>query len=202
MEQSFSDRVRSVLGENSSTPAETGDGWFSRFRQSLPWADGYTAVPTTTNSDSDALFNRSDFTLSRWERILLFALCLIGSITCYTVACFMFPTLVLRPRKFILLWTYGSILCVLAFAILIGFKAHFVQLVSSERLPTTLAYFLTLACTLVSTVKLHSTILSIVFGVMHLLALIAYIVAFFPFGARTVSLGSRIASRSLSNWLP
>ncbi|EPY51941.1 transporter Sft2 [Schizosaccharomyces cryophilus OY26] len=200
MEDSFRSRLQSVLERTGEAASESTNTWYERVKSSLPWTNDYSEVPTNANGNS--YFQSSDFSLSRWERYMLFGLCLLGSFACYAIACFMFPVLILKPRRFVLLWTMGSLLAVFGFAILLGFKAHFEQLITKERLPITLGYFASLAATVVSTIYLKSSILSIVFGAIHILTFIAYLIAFFPFGTRTVSFGARMASRSMSNWLP
>ncbi|CAB90797.1 Protein transport protein sft2 [Schizosaccharomyces pombe] len=201
MEGSFQSRLQSIIQRTGETTAESTNSWYNRLRTSMPWSNDYTEIPTNA-SGGNSYFQSSEFSLSRWERYMLFGICLLGSLACYAIACFMFPVLVLKPRKFVLLWTMGSLLAVLGFAIVQGFVAHFRQLTTMERLPITLSYFVTLLATIIATIKIKSTILSIVFGVLHILSFVAYLIAFFPFGTRTVSLGTRMASRSLSNWLP
>lgn len=82
----------------------------------MPWSNDYTEIPTNA-SGGNSYFQSSEFSLSRWERYMLFGICLLGSLACYAIACFMFPVLVLKPRKFVLLWTMGSLLAVLGYVI-------------------------------------------------------------------------------------
>lgn len=56
--------------------------------------------------------------------------------------------LVLKPRKFAVAFTLGSLLFMGGFSVLMGPVAHFKHLISPERLPFTAAYFGSLGLTL------------------------------------------------------
>jgi hypothetical protein len=54
--------------------------------------------------------NAAWFALSRWERLLVFGSCVLGAAVCFVLAFVLMPVLVVKPRKFVVLWTVGSIL--------------------------------------------------------------------------------------------
>ncbi|EDV23876.1 uncharacterized protein TRIADDRAFT_57527 [Trichoplax adhaerens] len=66
----------------------------------------------------------------------------------YCQAAFLMPFLVLRARKFALLFTLGSLFTIGSFSMLWGPVNHLKHLFSSERLTFTLTYFLSLFVTL------------------------------------------------------
>ena len=82
------------------------------FRQS-----GYIRLPTS-QQDLPAQLpaptarqeNAAWFALSQWERIIVFACCVLGAAACFVMAFVLMPVMVMKPRKFVVLWTVGSIL--------------------------------------------------------------------------------------------
>jgi len=73
-----------------------------------------------------------------------------------------------------------------SFAILRGPVTHFKHICSMERLPFTLAYFGSLVGTLYFSIFARSYILSIVFIVIQIIALVWYFFGNFPSGGRTM----------------
>jgi hypothetical protein len=89
---------------------------------------------------------------------------------------------------------------------------------SKERLPFSVTYFCSLALTLYFSLgvrffpqmstfihclsQAHSQIGSLVCGVIQVLALISYVLAYFPGGTQTLRLGGSLALRGAGNLLP
>lgn len=141
------------------------------------------------------------FELSRWDRMLIFALTFGGSICCYLICIFLFPVLSLKPRKFALLWSLGSILFLISFGVLQGVKAYLLHLFLSTRIIFTVVFVFSIVMTLVSSVGLKSTLLSIIFAVIQLLSAIWYTVSYFPLGKQTLNLASTVARGQVDNWI-
>ncbi|CAG8733174.1 17985_t:CDS:2, partial [Acaulospora morrowiae] len=112
------------------------------------------------------------FALSRWQRLVGFGVFLAAGALCLLIAFMTLPMMVLRPAKFAVTFTMGSILILLSFAILHGPVAHIRHVSSRERLPFTIAYFISMAATLYFALGLKSTILALIFGVIQVIALI------------------------------
>ncbi|TFY61872.1 hypothetical protein EVG20_g6894, partial [Dentipellis fragilis] len=74
--------------------------------------------------------------------------CLAGAAVCFAVAFFTLPLLALRPAKFALSFSLGSLLVMFGFSVLIGPINHIKHLVSKERLPFSIAYLASLGLTL------------------------------------------------------
>lgn len=64
-------------------------------------------VPSAPPAQQD---NAAWFALSQWDRIIVFVCCVLGAAVCFVLAFVLMPVLVLKPRKFVILWTVGSIL--------------------------------------------------------------------------------------------
>lgn len=141
------------------------------------------------------------FEMSRWDRMLIFALTFGGSACCYAICIFLFPVLLLKPRKFALLWSLGSIFFLVSFGVLQGFRPYMTHLFSSTRLIFTVVFLTSIFLTLFSALSLRSTILSIVFAVVQLVSAIWYTVSYFPMGQQTLNLASSVARSQVSSWI-
>ncbi|GMM29334.1 Sft2 protein [Martiniozyma asiatica (nom. inval.)] len=134
---------------------------------------------------SSSVEEPSWFQLSRFERIAGFFILIIGSFVCFALGFFLLPVLTLKPRKFVMLWTLGSLLFFLSFGVLQGPMAYIAHLSSKERLPFTVVFVSCVIGTLYSAVVLKSTILSLVMGIVEFMGVLWYTLSYFPFGAQT-----------------
>lgn len=141
------------------------------------------------------------FELSRWDRMLIFALTFGGSVCCYLICIFLFPVLSLKPRKFALLWSLGLIFFLVSFGVLQGFQAYVTHLLSSTRLIFTVVFVTSIILTLISSLSLKSTLLSILFAAIQLISAIWYSVSYFPMGQQTLNLASSVARSQAESWL-
>lgn len=141
------------------------------------------------------------FELSRWDRMLIFGLTFGGSMCCYLICIFLFPVLSLKPRKFALLWSLGSILFLISFGVLQGAKAYILHLFLSTRIIFTVIFVTSIVLTLVSSVGLKNTLLSIIFAIIQLLSAVWYTVSYFPLGKQTLNLAGSVARGQVDNWI-
>jgi len=158
------------------------------------------AIPLRSDERSNE--EEAYFALSRWDRLLGFGACLLGAAACFFVAFLTLPALALMPRKFALAFSLGSLLVMIGFAILVGPINHLKHLVSKERLPFTIPYFVSLGLTLYFSVGLKSYIGSIIFAIVQIVALVSYIAAYFPGGTQTLRFGGSMALRGAGSLLP
>ncbi|KZT24941.1 ER-to-golgi vesicle protein transport Sft2 [Neolentinus lepideus HHB14362 ss-1] len=169
---------------------------FSRFYNAI--GGGYVPLRSSERSNEEEAY----FALSRWERLLGFGACLLGAVVCFLVAFFTMPLLALRPAKFALAFSLGSLLVMFGFSVLVGPINHVKHLLSKERLPFSLAYFSSLGLTLYFSLGAHSYIGSLIFAVIQVVALISYVLAYFPGGIQTLRFGSQMAFRGAGSLLP
>ncbi|KAK7035363.1 Protein transport protein sft2 [Paramarasmius palmivorus] len=108
----------------------------------------------------------------------------------------------MRPSKFALAFSLGSLLVMLGFSVLIGPINHIKHLVSKERLPFTFIYFTSLGLTLYFSLGLHSFFGSLISGIVQIVALVAYVLAYFPGGTQTLRMGGSLALRGAGSLLP
>ncbi|SCU89364.1 LAME_0E03136g1_1 [Lachancea meyersii CBS 8951] len=123
------------------------------------------------------------FTLTRVERLMLFVCCILGSVACFTLCAFLLPVLAVKPRKFGLLWSMGSLLFVGAFGVLQGPVAYLKHISSRERLPFSAFFFASCFLTIYFAAFQKSALLTIPCALLELVAVIYYAVSYFPFGA-------------------
>ncbi|KAK4051475.1 protein transport protein sft2 [Microbotryomycetes sp. JL221] len=140
---------------------------FQRFYSSISGG-----IPVRSNERTNE--EEAYFALSRWERFLGFLLCCGGAVVCFMLAFFVgLPLLAIKPRKFAVAFSLGSILFMVGydiekkskitrcggvtdrvfqfqsrFAILQGPVAHIKHIFTAERLPFTGAYVGSLVGTL------------------------------------------------------
>ncbi|KIO27807.1 hypothetical protein M407DRAFT_243258 [Tulasnella calospora MUT 4182] len=168
---------------------------FSRFYTSV---SGYVPLRSNEHTNEEEAY----FALSRWERLLGFLACLLGAAVCFFVAFMTLPLLALRPGKFALAFSLGSLLVMFGFAVLSGPINHLKHLVAPERLPFSAAYIGSLIATLYFSVVQQSYLGSIIGAIVQIIALITYIAAYFPGGTQTIRFGGQMLLRGAGSSLP
>ncbi|KAG8908761.1 protein transport protein sft2 [Tulasnella sp. 403] len=168
---------------------------FSRFYNSL---SGYVPLRSGEHTNEEEAY----FALSRWERLLGFLACLLGAAVCFFVAFMTLPLLALKPGKFALAFSLGSLLVMFGFAVLVGPINHIKHLASPERLPFSAAYLGSLIATIYFSVGRKSYIGSIIGAIVQIIALITYIAAYFPGGTQTIRFGGQMLLRGAGSALP
>ncbi|CAF4843057.1 unnamed protein product, partial [Rotaria sp. Silwood1] len=86
--------------------------------------------------------------LSRKQRILGFMVCLVMGIFCMLLATLYIPVIVIKARKFALLFSFGSLFFLSSFSMLWGPTNHLKHLTNVDRLPFSISYLVTLICTI------------------------------------------------------
>ncbi|GAA6022318.1 hypothetical protein JCM10207_003283 [Rhodosporidiobolus poonsookiae] len=179
---------------DDSQPTEASP--FARFTAAL--SGGIPLRSSDRTNEEEAYF-----ALSRWERFLGFLLCIGGATACFAVSFFIgLPMLALKPRKFAVSFSLGSILFMVGFAVLQGPLAHLKHIFSAERIPFTAAYFGSLFLTLFFALVKHSYLATLLCGAIQCCALVFYFVSYFPGGFQTLSFGGRMALRGAGSLLP
>ncbi|KAH3662037.1 hypothetical protein OGAPHI_006218 [Ogataea philodendri] len=140
-------------------------------------------------------------TLSYFERMALFAVTLIGSFVCYGLCLILLPLLSLKPRKFAVLWSLGSILFLTSFAFMNGLSKFTAHLISKERLWFTISFIGSIVATLWFCLVWKYTLVVIICGAIQLIASIAYTVSYFPYGRQGLSLTGTAARAQLDSWI-
>jgi len=184
-----------VTDDSSNTTGGESQSTWTRWTS---LAGAYVPLRSHERSNEEEAY----FALSRWERLLGFGACLLGAAACFLVAFLSLPLLVLRPAKFALAFSLGSILVMFGFAVLSGPVAHLKHLFSKERLTFTAAYFISLGLTLYFSIGLKSYLGSLIAGIVQVIALVSYVLAYFPGGTATLRFGGQMAMRGAGSLLP
>ncbi|BGP57974.1 hypothetical protein JCM8202_001936 [Rhodotorula sphaerocarpa] len=187
---------RWAQGTNDDSQPASEQSPFARFTAALS-----SGIPLRSGERSNE--EEAYFALSRWERFVGFLLCIAGAAACFVVSFLIgLPLLAIKPRKFAVAFSLGSILFMVGFGVLQGPLAHLKHIFSTERLPFTAAYFGSLILTLVFALVKHSYLGTLVCGIIQCVALVSYFVSYFPGGVQTLSYGSRMAMRGAGSLLP
>jgi hypothetical protein len=122
------------------------------------------------------------------QRFQVFCALIIASALFFALAFFVgMPMITVRPQKFALSFTCGSLTFMGSFVVLRGPVAHFSGLISMERLPFTSLYFASMLGTLYSTFTFRGAkgyIIVLAFSVLQILSLLWYLVTFLPGGSQ------------------
>lgn len=147
---------------------------------------------TAEPPDTDVWFSKAKEdpclpSLTKKQRILGFMFCLVMAIFCFFMCSLYIPVLVLKARKFALLYSMGSAFFLMSFAALWGPMNHIKHLLSGDRLPFTLIYFLTIGATLYFSMWRRSYLLTLLCAVVQLLVMTWYIISYIPGGQTGLS---------------
>jgi len=144
--------------------------------------------------------------ISKTQRIVGFFMLLITGLFCFGMAGLCLPFLILKLRKFVLLYTMGSMFTIGSFSMLWGPYNHMKHICSYERLPFTLGYFATMTATLYSAIWMKSTPLTLVFATLQIVSLAWYIFSYLPGGTTGLKFFSKLfasfCTKTVSKSLP
>ncbi|KAJ6131136.1 hypothetical protein N7523_001596 [Penicillium sp. IBT 18751x] len=212
---SFRDSVNS-LGWSRRDPdlpvrtnASQDTSVFSRLQSLNPFGQGgYVQLPTHNEGPGAPLpaptrqqEEEGFFALSRWDRMLIFGACNLGAAVCFLICFFLFPVLTLKPRKFAVLWSVGSVLFLLSWAVLMGPWSYAKHLISGSRLPFTAAYFGSIGLTLYFAIGRQNLFLTLISSICQLVALVWYLVSYFPMGSTGLQYMGRFGVNRVSAWV-
>ncbi|EED24009.1 Golgi traffic protein SFT2, putative [Talaromyces stipitatus ATCC 10500] len=176
----------------SLNPFGSGEGYLR-----LPTQEPGAPLPASSRREEEESF----FALSRWDRMLVFGGCNLGAAVCFLLCFVMWPVLITKPRKFAILWSVGSTLFLASWAVLMGPIVYIRHLLSGPRLPFTAAYFGSIALTLYFAVGLHQSILTLFAAIFQLVALVWYLVSYFPMGSTGLQFMGRFGVQRVAGWV-
>ncbi|KAK3651198.1 Protein transport protein sft2 [Elasticomyces elasticus] len=209
---SFRDSMNSLGWSRRDEPVNTNKQTplLDRLQKLNPFGDqGFVRLPTTEGEGPGAPLparTRKEeeegwFALSRWDRLLVFGGLNLAAIALFVVCFTLLPILSLRPRKFAILWTMASVLFLGSWAVMMGPMVYARHLISSERLPFTATYFGSIGLTLYFALGLHSTILTLMSSIVQFVALLWYLVSYFPMGSTGLRFAASFGSNRVAAWM-
>ncbi|XP_059470037.1 uncharacterized protein LOC132193409 [Neocloeon triangulifer] len=140
--------------------------------------------------------------MSRLQRIIGFACCLGMGLFCFGLSLLYLPVLVLKARKFALLFTMGSVFSMASFSFLWGLTAHWHHLTSRERLPFSACYLASLIATIYFSMMVQSTPLTCLCAVLQVIALVWFLLSYVPSGHTGLQFLFRLCTSSIGRTLP
>ncbi|CAM1507298.1 Fc.00g069390.m01.CDS01 [Cosmosporella sp. VM-42] len=207
----FRDSINSLgwsRREEETVNTSQQSGLLTSIRSLNPFGDnGYVRLPTTESAGAPlpAPTRREEeegwFVLSRWDRLMIFGACNLAALACFVICFTLFPVLSMRPRKFVILWSVGSLMFLASFAAVMGPMNYVYHLLSTPRLPFTAAYFGSIALTLVFSLKLHSTLLTLLAAICQLACLVWYLISYFPMGSTGLRFAASFGTRQATAWM-
>lgn len=156
-----------------------------------------------SQADNDPCFPRG---LSRKQRIIGFiTLLLLGSLF-ISLALVFLPMVLLKARKFAILYTMGSLCLLGSFSMLWGPANHLRHLLSGERVIFSAVYLGTMMATLYAAMSMKSWLFSIIFTCIQILSLIWYLISYIPGGQTGMKVFGRlfytVAHKTVKTTLP
>eukprot|EP01135_Chromosphaera_perkinsii_P000216 Nk52_evm1s49 gene=Nk52_evmTU1s49 len=170
-------------GEADQVEGDEGTSWLGGWGRSTGGSGG------AGDQQGGTLFSNpgedSCLQLSKTQRIIGFITCLGASAVCFGLAVFIAftPIMLIKPAKFALLFSMGSLFCMMSFALLNGPWNHVKHLFSKERFIFTSGYFFSLFGTLYAILVVHSYLLTAIFSIVQVVALLWYVTSYLPGGA-------------------
>ncbi|KAM4092082.1 hypothetical protein ACB094_06G010200 [Castanea mollissima] len=135
-------------------------------------------------------------TVPSGKALMYFGLLLATGVFFVFISFTMFlPVMVLMPQKFAICFTLGCGFIIGSFFALRGPANQLAHMSSKERLPLTLGFIGSMVATIYVSMVLHSYILSVLFSVIQVLALMYYAISYFPGG----SAGMKFLSSALTS---
>ncbi|XP_005397651.1 PREDICTED: vesicle transport protein SFT2C [Chinchilla lanigera] len=169
-------------------------------RTGLPWT--WTRSPAEPAAPGPACVPN----VTRGQQLAAGGGCLLLAALCFGLAVLYAPVLLLRARKFALLWSLGSALALAGGALLRG-GAPCGRLLRCEETPSrpSLFYLAALGATLYAALALRSTALTVLGACAQVAALLALLVGLLPWGGPTalrLALGRVRRATGLTDALP
>ncbi|KAL0128321.1 hypothetical protein PUN28_003537 [Cardiocondyla obscurior] len=123
--------------------------------------------------------------MTKIQRGILFAVCLFMGILCFSLSLLYTPVLLLKARKFALLYSLGSLFFVMSLFFLWG-PNYIKMLFTAEKKYFTMLYFTSLIGTLYFALHLQSTPLTVLCTVLQLIATLSFLISHIPGGTTSI----------------
>ena len=179
--QSNSMNLSSLFSSNSTAPASSVEGDIES--QSL--LENFSL--SSMRSSLEAQLPQKIMGMNYQQRFQIFCICLLLSAIFFALGFFVgIPLLTVRPQKFALSFTFGSITFMSSFAILKGPHAHLMSMLAGDRIHFTVMYLGSMILTLYLTFTAGGAkgyVLVLGSSALQLLALMWYLITFLPGGA-------------------
>ncbi|KAB1215031.1 Protein transport protein SFT2 [Morella rubra] len=162
----------------------------------LPINDAVRSMVSKGVRDLPGNLQSATSTVPSGKALMYFGLLLASGVFFVFIAFTMFlPVMVLMPQKFAICFTLGCCFIIGSFFALRGPSNQLAHMSTKERLPLTLGFIGSMVATIYVSMVLHSYILSVLFSVIQVIALLYYAISYFPGG----SAGMKFLSSALTS---
>ncbi|KAG7202032.1 hypothetical protein KM043_004716 [Ampulex compressa] len=141
-------------------------------------------------------------TLTRVQRLIAFTVCFFMGVLCLCLSAVYVPVLLLKARKFALLYSLASAFFLASFCFLLGPSSYLKSMFTSERRCFSLWYLATLLGTLYFALHLQSTPLTVLCVVLQLIAMLSFLVSHIPGGTTGLMFFTKMFKSSVNSALP
>ncbi|MED6124849.1 hypothetical protein PIB30_062827 [Stylosanthes scabra] len=156
----------------------------SAVRSANDTVSGTFSVVSKGVRDLPGSFQSATSTVPSGKSLVYFGLFLASGIFFIFIAFTLFlPVMVVMPQKFAICFTLGCGFIIGSFFALKGPKNQLAHMLSTERLPFTLAFIGSMIGTIYVSMVRHSYVLSVMFSVIQVLSLGYYAISYFPGGS-------------------
>ncbi|KAL1507200.1 hypothetical protein AB1Y20_008050 [Prymnesium parvum] len=186
----------SPFGRQRSAPCTVGASpSIQKPRFSFDWTRGRNGK--SEHSLGGVLAGWGEGGFSSRQRWKPFILLLMLSLLMFVLAAAFLPLVLMRPQKFCLFFTLGSMLNMASFAVLRGPVEQLKHMFSVQRLPFTSTYVGSMILTLYAALVIQSYVLVLLFSCLQGAALSWYLLSYVPGGAPFLKVISRYVSRGM-----
>ncbi|GFR48498.1 hypothetical protein Agub_g10397, partial [Astrephomene gubernaculifera] len=189
--QDYSNRSGDVESGGAASTSSTA-GLFQSAEQAGTKVTGFLTeslktVQTGITSGVSTVTSGEAFSLPTGQALVYFFSFLAAGGVFLLLAFMLFlPVIILSPSKFALSFTLGCLSIMAGFIQLRGWKQQLQHMASPERLPYTLSYVGSVAATLYAALVMRSYLLSLLCSGLQVVALLYYLLSYFPGGANGV----------------
>ena len=135
--------------------------------------------------------------MSKQQRLMGFMACLLGGWLCFGLSFIYLPFILIKARKYVLLFSLGSVFTLGSFSMLWGPWNHLMHLIKRNRLPFTVSYFSTLFLTIYTAMIMKSTLLTVFCAMAQFVALLWYVFSYVPGGVTGLKFFTKLFSRAV-----
>lgn len=166
-----------AAADNEDLSSSYFSGWMGETEEPDPW------IPS----------------LTRKQRLLAFFAFSCLSIFCFTMAMLLLPFIVLKARKFALLFSMGSLSSIISLSMLRGPSKFMAYMFSREKMLFSAGYFISLFLTLYCAMGLRRTVPTIFSASVQFAIIGQYILGYIPGGMTGVRMLGKMWWKLLNN---
>lgn len=176
--------VRAFFGRMATSRRPATQQMWNQLSSTVGW--GAPTEPPPEPGLMDELSEMSSLTMK--QRLGGFFLSMGMGITFIVIAMSFVPMIAVFGKKFAFFFSCGNFFCVASTAFLVGPAAQAKKMFEAQRAQAATAYVVSLSMTLVAALHWRSSILSIVFASVQVVAVVWYALSYIPYARHVISI--------------